>query len=279
MAFRSNGPVTLSLPPFRGVTRRIILTALIVYFGIGLLGIVLPKLALTLRDLAVLVPDLALRGELWMFLSYPFMGAGLLSVGFALLSIWFFGSTLEDERGGRWLMEYFLATTIGGGLLASLLAVALGPGNRFIPYAATAGLWPFVLATLIAFAYFHPDQELRFNFILTLKAKYLAAIYVLGYLALSLSEAERFGTVVVLLSALCGFVFLRFAPRKGVRGGVSERWYGLRNAYYRAKRKRSAKKFVVYMKKQGKEVSLDEDGRYVDPNVTARDLKDRKWMN
>jgi hypothetical protein len=35
----------------------------------------------------------------------------------------------------------------------------------------------------------------------------------------------------------------------------------------------------VYMKKQGKDVSLDADGRYVDPDGKKRDLKDKRWMN
>ncbi|QMV18573.1 rhomboid family intramembrane serine protease [Granulicella sp. 5B5] len=281
MAFRSNGPVTLSLPPFRGVTRRIILTTLIAYFGLAVLGLVLPELAQRLHDLAVLVPDVLLHGAVWQLLSYPFVGDGLLSVGFALLSLWYFASSLEEELGGRWLMEYFLVTTIGGGLLGSLLAVALSSAGHpvWIPFAATAGLWPFVLASLIAFAYRGPEQVVNFNFIFHLKAKYLAAIYVLIYLALSLRGGDRFGAVVALLCGGVGYLFLLVAPRKGVRVGASEQWYGMRNAYYRWKRRRAAKKFTVYMRKQGKEVSLDEDGRYVDPMGERRDPNDKRWMN
>jgi hypothetical protein len=85
--------------------------------------------------------------------------------------------------------------------------------------------------------------------------------------------------VVALCNALAGYVFLRFAPRRGLRVGVSERWFAMRNSYYRAKRRRAAKKFTVYMKKQGRDVSLDEDGRYVDPDGKPRDLNDRNWMN
>lgn len=281
MAFRSNGPVTLSLPPFRGVTRRIILTTLIAYFGFAVLGIVLPELAQRLHDLAVLIPDLMLHGEIWQLLSYPFVGDGLLSVGFALLSVWFFASSLEEELGGRWLMEFFLVTTIGGGLLASLLAVALAKAGHpeWIPITAVAGLWPFVLATLIGFAYRGPEQVVNFNFLFNVKAKYLAAIYVLIYLALSLRGGDRLGAVVALLCGGCGYLFLLLAPRRGVRAGVSEQWYGLRNAYYRWKRRRAAKKFTVYMRKQGKEVSLDEDGKYVDPMGERRDPNDKRWMN
>jgi hypothetical protein len=102
---------------------------------------------------------------------------------------------------------------------------------------------------------------------------------VLFYVAISLGQANRFGSAVTLFGALAGFIFLRAAPRHGVRVGVSEWWYGLRNAYYRAKRRRAAKKFTVYMKKQGKDVSLDSDGRYIDPNGTSREPNDKKWMN
>jgi membrane associated rhomboid family serine protease len=274
MAFRSNGPVMLALPPFRGMTRRIILIALVAFFALALLHIAMQGLWLTIVDLSLLVPDLAYHREIWRFLTYPFIGGDILSVAFALLSIWFFANSVEDERGPRWLGEYFLATTIGGGLLAAAVSLIV----RWEGVVA-GGLWPFVLAVLVAFAYFQPDQEIRFAFFLTLKAKYLAAIYVLVYLALSLLGHDRFGAIVALANAACGFAFLRFAPRRGLRAGFSERWYGMRNAYYRQKRRRAAKKFTVYMKKQGKEVSLDEHGRYVDPSGKPRDPSDRNWMN
>jgi membrane associated rhomboid family serine protease len=274
MAFRSNGPVMLALPPFRGMTRQIILIALGVFFGLGVLGLVLPPLAITITNLMLLVPDLAVHFEIWRFLSYPFIGSGLVSVAFALLSVWFFGSSVEDERGSRWLGEYFLVTTVAGGLLASILSLVLGLQN-----VVAGDLWPFVLAVLVAFAYFNPEQSVRFSFIFTLKAKYLAVIYVLVYLALALRGGDRFGAIVALMNAACGYAFLRFAPRRGLRAGASEQWFGLRNAYYRAKRRRAAKKFTVYMRKQGKDVSLDENGRYVDPSGTPRDPNDKRWMN
>lgn len=280
MAFRSNGPVSLTLPPFRGVTRRLILVALVSYFGLAVLGLVLPGLAVTVHDLCLLIPDLALERQVWQFVTYPFLGGGFLSVLFALLSVWYFGSSLEDERGSRWLMEYFFVTTVAGGVLASLAYVLLHNRGGWLPEgSAAAGLWPFVLALVVAFAYFQPEAPIQVYFVFTLKAKYLAVIYVLVYVAFSLSGFDRFGALVALLSAGSGFVFLRLVPRRGLRAGVSERWFGLRNDYYRWKRRRAAKKFTVYMKKQGKEVSLDEDGRYIDPSGTPRDPNDRKWMN
>jgi membrane associated rhomboid family serine protease len=280
MAFRSNGPVTVSLPPFRGVTRRIILTAVVAYLVLLLLHSLLPDMYYLLEGLLTLRPGTTLPKQLWELLTYPFFGDGLISVLFAALSVWYCGSMLEDERGQRWLGEFFLVTTIGGGLLACLLGILSNerlPGIGLSEFAF--GLWPFALALVMAFASFHPEQEMRFYFVLTVKAKYLAAIYLLLYLAFALAGGDRFGALAVLCNAAAGYGFLRLAPRRGVRAGVSEQWFALRNSYYRAKRRRAAKKFTVYMKKQGKEVSLDDEGRYIDPNGKARDLNDRNWMN
>jgi hypothetical protein len=49
--------------------------------------------------------------------------------------------------------------------------------------------------------------------------------------------------------ALFGFLYIKFSPRRGFATAGSETVYGLRNRYYRWKRRRAAKKFEVYMRK------------------------------
>jgi len=257
---RSNGPITLSLPPFRGVTRRIVLIGLISFLVFAVLAAFLNPLEATLVGLIQLEPKLAAHGMIWLVLTYPFGPPAIISELFSLLSVWFFASTLEDERGSRWLGEYFLVSTIGGGILASLISYA-------------------VAGRVLAFARFHGDSELRIYFVIPIKAKFLAAIYVLFYLTTSLIGGDQFGALTAVCVALSGYLYLVLAPNRGVRLAGSERWYSLRNAYYRAKRRRAAKKFTVYMKKQGKEVNIDADGRYVDPTGTPRDPNDKRWMN
>jgi len=277
---RSNGPITLSLPPFRGITRRIVLIGLISFLVFAVLAAFLNPLEAVMVGLIQLEPRRAAHGMFWLVLTYPFGPPAIVSELFSLLSVWFFGSTLEDERGSRWLGEYFLVSTIGGGILASLISYAVaGRVPALDPSHATIGLWPFVLALLLAFARFHGDSELRVYFVIPIKAKFLAAIYMLFYLATSLIGGDQFGAMTAVCVALSGYLYLVLAPNRGVRLAGSERWYSLRNAYYRAKRRRAAKKFTVYMKKQGKEVNIDADGRYVDPTGTPRDPNDKRWMN
>ena len=141
------------------------------------------------------------------------------------------------------------------------------------------GLWPAVLAVMLAYARFHPDEEISFNFLFRIRMKFLVAIYLLVYLAMALTSGGRFESLLTLCAAASGFVYLRFAPRRGLRFAGSEGLYGLRNAYYRQKRQRAAKKFTVYMRKQGKDVNLDASGKYVSLEDERKDPADKRWMN
>jgi hypothetical protein len=171
--------------------------------------------------------------------------------------------------GSRWLAEYFFTATIGGAITATVLSYAAG---RFVPglnvnNAYLSGMWPASMALLLAFARMHAEEEIRFNLVFRLKAKYLLAIYVGGYaLLLIFFAGYRFSALVALGNMLCGWMFLRWVPRRGLAFAASEQWFGLRNALYRNKRKRAAKQFEVYMRKQGKDPQVD-------------DSKDDKWMN
>jgi hypothetical protein len=71
---------------------------------------------------------------------------------------------------------------------------------------------------------------------------------------------------------LFGYIFLKFVPRRGFGYATSERMYGIRNAYYRWKRRRAARKFEVYMRKNDRtdyrhEDYFDEHGNFRDPGA------------
>ena len=272
MAFQSNGPVMLALPPFRGFTRRIVLVAAAVFLATWVLSWVWPTGVAYLLDWSMLNPQALTHGMVWQTITYPFIDVGLLSVLFALISVWLFGSQVEGELGARWLAEYFFTATIGGALVAAAISYAVGrwvPGLN-VKVAYTSGMWPASMALLLAFAQRHKDEEIRFNFIFRLKAKYLMAIYVAGYvLLLILFASYRFSASVALGNMLCGWMFLQWVPRRGLRYMASEKLFGMRNDFYRAKRKRAAKEFEVYMRKQGKDVRVDD----------PENPDDKKWMN
>jgi membrane associated rhomboid family serine protease len=277
----ARGPITLSLPSFSGATSKLVLISVAVFFTSAILSYSAPEFVGTALGGLLLIPARLLHGQVWRLLTYEFLPVGILGMLFSMISLWFIGNAMEDRYGSRWLVEFYLLTAAGGGLLASLIA-ATGV-FKMSAMMGTGGAWAPIMALLLAFAAVSGEEMMRFNFIFNMKVKYLVGLYVLYYLAVFLVGDDRFGALTCLCGALIGYAYMRFAPRRGflpnVSFNLSERYYTMRNEYYRRKRRNAAKKFEVYMRKQDREVHFDKDGRYVAPDDEKRDPTDKRWMN
>jgi membrane associated rhomboid family serine protease len=275
-----SGPVTLSLPPFSGATRVLVWIniGLFFFFRLGLELQVYP--IVVLFEHLVLSPAALLRGQVWQLLTYGFMPGDILYTIMSLLAIWLIGSYLEGMFGARWLLQLYLFSCVVGGLLGS--AITFTHLLHLSPNMITIGAAVPGIAFFAAFAAMGGDQQIAFNFVIPMKVKYAIAIYLLIDIATLLFGADKFGALTRLGGAVAGYCFMKYAPRRGVAlampFGFSERYFGLRNGYYRWKRRRAAKKFAVYMGKQGREVHFDKDGKYVDPD-RVQDPNDKRWMN
>ena len=272
----SRGPTTLSLPPFAGATRLLILWNVGAFFALVLAGLVVPALAATVGGLMTLSPAAVMHLQVWRLVTYSFLPLGLLGELFAMLTLWVCGSMLEGARGPRWLYELYFASVIGGAVVATLVSLThvfgLDPSRVL-----GAGCYAGIFGLLVAIARDFGDMEFLLFFLIRVKAKYMVAIYILIEIATLLLGANRFDALVQLGGALCGFLFLQYVPRRGLASGASEQYFSMRNWYYRLKRRRAAKKFTVYMGKQGRKVDFDKNGKYVEPE--DRDPNDRTWMN
>jgi membrane associated rhomboid family serine protease len=271
------GPISLSLPAFTGVTRKLILANVAAFFALALLHWVSPGLGELLRYHLLLEPLAVAHGEIWQLATYSFLNEGILGILFGMLTLWFTGSILEASYGGRWLGELYAASVLGGALLASAISFTHIFGLR--PDVVAIGAWSGIFGLMVAIAMLFGDQEFLLWFVLRIKAKYMVAIYILIAIAVLLKQADNFNAMLQLSGAFCGFLYVRFAPRRGIAFGFSERYFSLRNGYYRWKRRRAARKFEVYMRKQNREVHFDKDGRYVDPDNLRKDPNDKRWMN
>jgi membrane associated rhomboid family serine protease len=267
----------MTLPPFAGATRRLILINLAVFFVDPILAFFSPRTTEFLLGHLLLEPAALLRGEIWQLVTYAFLPLDVLGTALAMLTLWFTASYLEAIFGGRWLLEFYLVCTAGGAALASAITFTHIPGLR--PDTPTLGAWAPILGLMVAFAVYAGDQDVRVMFVLTMKAKYVVAILVLFRLAYLLKGDDTFRALTELSCAAVGFAYARWAPRRGLRWSLSERFFALRNEYYRAKRRRAAKKFEVYMRKQNRVVHFDKDGRYVDPDEARKNPNDKTWMN
>jgi membrane associated rhomboid family serine protease len=261
----------LAFPDFRGFTRKLILWNLGIYFALLVLGVASKPFAQQLETWGALLPPAVLHGWVWQLVTYSFIHEGVLNTVFELLSLWFLGSFLESNHGPRWVAELYFVSVIGAALAAVGLYLAMPSNLAFL-----TGCFGGVFGLLIAFGVIYADMQfMMFPLPMQIKAKYLVAVYMLISLAMLFSTQRAFA-FAQLGGALFGFLYIKLAPRGGFVSGGSERYYGVRNEYYRWKRRRAAKKFQVYMRKQNRDVHFDKDGKYVDPD---QDPKDRRWMN
>ena len=245
----------MALPSFGGAVRRLILINVAAFFALAVLSWISPGMNRLLLSHLVLEPLAVVHGQVWQLVTYSLVNPGILSMVFAMLTLWFTGSLLEGAYGSRWLTELYWTSVIVGAAVATAVSFTHVFGLR--PDVVSVGVWAGVFGLLVAIAMLFGDQEFLLWFVLRLKAKYMVAIYILIAIAVLLKQADSFGALLQLSGALAGFLFVRFAPRRGVVFGVSEKLFGMRNSYYRYKRRRAARKFEVYMKKQNREVHLD----------------------
>ena len=146
----------------------------------------------------------------------------------------------------------------------------------------TIGASGGIFGIYAAFGMIHGEQEIMlFPLPFRIKAKYFVWILVAVTFALALAQAAGSRGAAIAYSAhlgglLFGYIYLKFLPRRGLRYLFSERYYGTRNAYYKWKRRRAAKKFEVYMRQHKREDYFDEYGNFKDPKPPKDDKGNRQ---
>src|ERR1700748_3826929 len=112
-------PLTLSFPPFAGMTKNLIFINLAVYAA-WLLARFLHPLAVIPALLALTPGAVVHRFFFWQPVPFGFVpDMSLLSILFTMLSLWFMGFYLEDVKGSRWPLGPLLVSTRTGGLCAT----------------------------------------------------------------------------------------------------------------------------------------------------------------
>jgi len=242
--------LNLSFPAFKGFTRTTIYACMGVYVALVVLGVVSPYAEATVRTVLALSPALVVHGMVWQLATYALVHNGVTHILFNMLSLWFIGSYLEVTIGTRKVAELFWVSVVGGALCTVAFSYTHLLGAS--PLTQTEGASAGILGMLIAFAVLFGDHEfLLFPLPFRMKAKWLVTIYVLVDLfsLLDRGPGDHTAYIAHLGGALFGWIYLKRAPRRGYMASTSERYYAVRNDYYRWKRKRAQRKFEVYMRK------------------------------
>ncbi len=270
---RRIGSSPFSFPEFSGATRSLVFANLGAYFALLLWQLMSASMANTIAGLLTLNPAAFFHGFLWQPLTYSFVHVGILGTLFELLSLWFLAGFLESMHSSTWVNGLYAASVLGTAATALAIYVCSAPLGFGLAPVALYGCFGGIFGMLVAIGVLYGDMEFLLFFAIGIKAKYLAVIYGLVAVAMLFGDQKLYA-FAQLGGALAGWLYVRMAPRRGISFVLSERWYSLRNGYYRWKRRRAARKFEVYMQKQGRTVRFDGNGRLID-----EDQDDKKRWN
>jgi membrane associated rhomboid family serine protease len=182
------------------------------------LGFILP----VLRDWLVLTPR-SIPMNLWAVLTYPLVNPDLISLLFAILWLWFIGSSLERTWGSpRYAL--FLGLLAGvTGLAMVLVEIWLG---IFQPI---YGFWLLSVGITWAWAELNPGRELLFWGIIPIRARWLAWLNALmiGYSYLQtywlLGLASLSGILIAYWFVGSGGRGYRSGPKRDSQSWLEER--------------------------------------------------------
>ncbi len=159
--------------------------------------------AVAIEPFVGLVPYLVVhKAFVWQLVTYMFLHAGLLHLGFNLLAIWMFGCDLERVWGTRFFVKYYFVSGIG----ESLCALAVSPQSP-IPTIGASGA---VYGILLAYGLLFPQRQILLWFAFPIKARHF--VILIGLLAcyFSLTSSERGITDIAHLGGLAaGYLYLR----------------------------------------------------------------------
>jgi membrane associated rhomboid family serine protease len=272
--------ISFSFPPFAGWVKRIILACTALYLFQAVMRIFAPAVGGLVEEWLALIPMETVHGRVWQVVTYSFLHAGFGHLFFNMLTLWFIGAYLERDWGPRRFIECYLFCVIGAALVVIAMSFTHFPGMR--PDSGTVGASGGIFGLLMAFGILYANQEMfLFPLPFRIKAKYLVGIWVVVAIIAVFEPSQGIAVFAHLGGLFFGFLFVKFLPARGLSYAASERYFGVRNSYYRWKRRRAARKFEVYMRDHDRKVTFDEHGNYVPPEDADKTNGGSKsgWVN
>ena len=181
-----------------------------------------------------LIPKLVIESFFfWQFATYMFLHAlNPMHVLFNMMSLWFFGSELEQRWGSKLFITYYLVCGVGAGLFYVFGISVYGLIKGIEPQVYTEpviGASGAVFGILLAYGYLFGDRFIYFFGAFPIKAKFFIGI--IGLVEVVSLLSTGFNSAVANLAHLGGiltgilflFSWTRFQQNKWRKGGNARR--------------------------------------------------------
>ena len=113
------------------------------------------------------------HGFFWQLITFQFLHGSLWHLFGNLIGLWFFGRFVEDVVGKKRFLLAYLGAGVAGGMLQGTLMLLFPTHYGIFLYGASAG----VSGLFAIFARLESRAEVRWNFILPIRARTLLWIY------------------------------------------------------------------------------------------------------
>ncbi|PYV81654.1 MAG: hypothetical protein DMG93_14605 [Acidobacteria bacterium] len=264
------------LPPFIGAVRQIVIVCVAFYVFQLLLAAFAPAVGSAISEIGILEPNHVRHGWIWQFITYPFMGGDPWQFAVSLAGVYFIGPTVEERIGANRFWGLFLGSSILSGLAGFALSLTgkIAQGPALTVGAATN-------AILMVFYLFNRNAPIMAFFILRIPIKWLVVFFAALETAYLLINNFALFYFVLLFGLGAGYVWYSLFLSRRTSLGISEKYFSIRNSYYRWKRRRAARKFEVYMRDHDRTVTFDEHGNYIPPDDSGKKNGGSKsgWVN
>jgi len=271
-----NTSFDLGLPPFRGAVRQIILASVAIYVVILLLMAFAQPTGQALVNVGTLDPAHIRQGWLWQVVTYAFMYVDPWQFVLSLVGIYFLGTAVEERVGFTAFYGLFFTSVVLSGIAGFLLSL-----TGVIAQGPAWGSGAAANAILMVFYLFNRGAPIMlFPIPIQIPVKWIVLFFAALETAYLLLYHFALFYFILLLGLGAGYVwYLLFSSRRtSLR--LTERLYGIRNDYYRWKRRRAARKFEVYMRKHNRTVEFDEQGNYIPPEEEKKNGGSKSgWVN
>jgi membrane associated rhomboid family serine protease len=213
----------------------------------------------------VLMPAAVVRGAVWQLVTYMFLHSlgSFWHILFNMLTLWMFGSAVEETWGTRRFLQYYFICGIGAGICVVVANLLFGDPNQRVIGASGA-----IYGLLLAYGMLFPNQTVMMSFLFPIKAKYMVMIFgAIAFLS-SFQTGSTVSNLAHLGGMLFGFIYiktqfsarrapsyggtyLRSAPPPGSGPRFSFSSFNPSQWWKEYKLRRARKKFTVYMKEHG----------------------------
>lgn len=192
-----------------------------------------------LFSLALVPADVVRRFYLWQLGTYSFLHVDLWEILWNMLTLWMFGSDIEQSWGTDRFLRFYFACATGGAVFVVLFNYIFG--NPGVP---TVGASAPIYGILLVCAVLWPERTVLFV-IFPMKMKYFVILIGAIALYLSLSSANGASTLGLLSGMIFAYAFLRMPRMRRL-----DLFGSLDQSYKAWKLARAKRKFQVYLKKQ-----------------------------